>query len=212
MKTILTPKSQYEIATHASNCGGEREKNIHIELATHHNLGDRAQKHIAEYTSNKEVHQALVDHQPNLHPYALWCAAEASNQTHLGKNSFTPKERDTIQTKVLNHPNVDSDALHSLAWNPRLHDKILAHPLTGSLTKARIAAKGSDEIRQKLMDNGDHDDPYVRHSMITSGNEHLQNQILDKYSSHKQTIAKIATQHAVSTQVKQRAEGMLKNL
>jgi len=210
VKTILTPKSQYEIATHASNCGGVREKNIHVELATHHVLGERAQKHIAEYTSNKEVHQALVDHQPNLHPYALWCAAGASNQSRMGKNSFTPKERDAIHAKILAHPNVDSDVLHELANNTKLHDKLVDHPKTGSLTLARIAANGSHEMRQKLMAHSD--DPYVRHHLIASGNEDIHNQLLDKYPDHRQTIGKIESHFSASPQLRQRAQNMLKDL
>lgn len=200
----LTPKTQYEIVASALNSRGDREKRILTHLATHHQLDPKAQGMMAKYTEHPEVHQALLDKQKNLSPMSLY---------HITLNSdMRAKSRAKIQEKIFNHPAIDGDILHELSDNPRFHSRIIDHPMAKPTTLMRIANIGGDEMRQKLMDAGHHDDPYVRHNLINFGNESIHNQLLDKRADHKPTVQAIRMNFNATHAVKRRAETLLSQM
>lgn len=144
----LTDRTKFMIAKSAVTGTTSREGHVLTRLISQHKLDKGTQNFIAHATRghHHQVYSALLDHQHDLHPHALWYMAMHSNNP----SRIHPNQRDDLQERIFSHPNVNDEVLHEFAGNPRFHSRLLEHPLTSDDTKAAVAKSIDFQAKNQL--------------------------------------------------------------
>lgn len=187
---VLTDKTQQEIVSSALTSRGDREKRVLTQLATEHQLHKKAQTMMTEYSEHPSVFHALLDHQPHIHPTALYNIA------------YSPYGH-AFHEKIIQRPEVDGDVLNIIAKTatPEMLHRIADHPKATTYTHHTLAQRGDDEILKKLLPHAH--DFYVRQSLIVRGNDEIHNALLDAGHHDKTTTFNIH-KHTKNPQTRQR--------